>query len=595
MTVAPMEHEVLLPAKWNYILAIVDFAFQPIVNINTGAVFGYEALLRNYQQAGFESIYDVFDAALIENVLVDFDLHLRLKAIEKFQTIPGSQNTKLFFNMDNRIWDDDEFNIQKALPSLKTNGFTSESLCLELSEKHNLLSDSKLFNDLACIKNRGFKIAIDDCGAGFSGLQLMYYTDPDYVKIDRFFISDIANNPKKRLFVLNIVNISHVIGSYVIAEGVETEKEFFICREIGCDLVQGFFIDKPRQNVFELQRTYNHVHRLADSDRRWTNNTDRKYILSQMVDIDPISIESNVIDVFEKFKNVGPHTTYPVVNHLYEPLGVISEHSFKPYAYSRIGAELLRNKNLADGLHRFISKCPVTDINTPVETILSLFSQDSSVEGIIIVDHLKYVGFLDAKSLLKALNDKNVAYARDQNPLSRLPGNRLINEYLSNALQHVMWPFVFAYFDMDNFKPFNDKYGFRNGDRVILLFAEILKKRSHVSNYFIGHIGGDDFFLGMKQCSMQEGRMEVQKILTKFRQDVRSFYDREDLLNEYIISTDREENVKKFPLLTASAVIIEAPGSRTRVHPLSEIGELIARNKKNAKKSPEKIATVQLD
>jgi diguanylate cyclase (GGDEF)-like protein len=216
------------------------------------------------------------------------------------------------------------------------------------------------------------------------------------------------------------------------------------------------------------------------------------------------------------------------------------------------------------------------------------------VEGIIIVENLKYVGFLDTKSLLKALNEKNIAYARDQNPLTKLPGNTLIFQYLSDAITCIDSQFIFVYFDFNNFKPYNDKFGFRNGDRVILLFAEILKKRQLRPEIFIGHIGGDDFFLGIQDCKRDSALDLIRNIRDTFNQDVQSFYGPDELRNGYIIATDRDERERQFPLLTVSAAVIEFPINRARTISNSEIGELIAQEKKKAKKRPDKISIITI-
>ncbi|MDZ7641484.1 MAG: GGDEF domain-containing protein [Desulfurivibrio sp.] len=103
------------------------------------------------------------------------------------------------------------------------------------------------------------------------------------------------------------------------------------------------------------------------------------------------------------------------------------------------------------------------------------FSSQSRLRGILVTDNGRYQGFLNANALLKLLSDKNLEEARNQNPLTRLPGNFLINRFISDALGDLENEYIYVYFDFDNFKPFNDKYGLRQGDRAILMFADILE------------------------------------------------------------------------------------------------------------------------
>jgi diguanylate cyclase (GGDEF)-like protein len=273
---------------------------------------------------------------------------------------------------------------------------------------------------------------------------------------------------------------------------------------------------------------------------------------------------------------------FVVVNAQDEPLGILHENSFKEYAYSRFGNQLLQNPAMRENISAFISKCPIADIHTPVETILEMYSQNDTIEGVLIVENMHYVGFLSAQSLLKVLYEKNLALARDQNPLTKLPGNNLIAEYVSRALQDTDNQYLLVYFDLDHFKPYNDHYGFRNGDRVILLFAGILQDYHNRTSAFIGHIGGDDFFSGLKDAPLVESGERVRQLTEKFKSDVESFYDPEVVQRGYLFAQDREGEYREFPLLTVSAAVLELKPGR-KVISSAEISRVMAEEKKEAK------------
>lgn len=103
----------------------------------------------------------------------------------------------------------------------------------------------------------------------------------------------------------------------------------------------------------------------------------------------------------------------------------------------------------------------------PLEEILEMFSMSDSLEGILVSNSMRYVVFLRAHALLKILNEKNLAMARDMNPLSKLAGNHLIFEYVSRVLQNINESYTLIYFDFDNFKAYNDTYGYREFGIVI--------------------------------------------------------------------------------------------------------------------------------
>jgi len=584
----------MMSEYWLSCLSRLDFAFQPIVNIHSGVCYGCEALLRNYEAAGFSSISAFFDQAFRDEMLYQVDLALREKAIRKFSEFSWKHQVRLFLNLDNRLLDSSDYQSGNTLKMLETYRLPQDTVCFELSEKQKLNDVREAIRILNVYRSQGFKIAVDDCGTGFSGLQVLYYTRPDFIKIDRFFIKDIENDPDKRLFVGSIVNIAHLMGSLVVAEGIETKQEYYGCRTIGCDLVQGYFVQIPETDISRLKSRYEHIHELSTMEQRDKNAEDKKLISTEMTCVEPISCRCEIFEAFKVFRQKKDQNFFPVVNDNEEPLGVISEKSFKDYAYSQYGTALLQNPAFGKSIAKFITKYPIADIHTPVEKILEIYSRNENIEGILIMEDMKYKGFLSAHSLLKVLNEKNIALARDQNPLTRLPGNTLIHEYVSQALQDRQNQYILVYFDFDNFKPYNDTYGFRHGDRVILLFADLLRAGTQYVNRFAGHIGGDDFFMGVHGTPLEKICSHVAKMTEEFRKNAESFYDPEAIRKGYIVSKDRDGSDKAFPLLTVSAVILELPALRSSIASVEEVSRILAKYKKSAKQSAEKLHVIRL-
>ncbi len=278
--------------KWQDIHEGIDYALQPIVNIHNGFCLGYEALIRGYQKFGFSSIHDLFDSAYREGYLFRFDIQLREKAIKKFIGIQDYHKFRLFFNLDNRIIFCDDYKPGLTVDALKKFEIPPDVICFEISERHELKCSS---NDLVMIQNykrQTFKIAIDDFGSGYAGLQLLYHTEPDYIKIDRFFINGIETDSKKKLFVAKVVDLAHILGILVIAEGVESEKEFYLCKEINCDYIQGYLIQAPTLDINELKDTYDIVNELNAKNKR-DLDIDKTLLKERMEYIEPICVYSH--------------------------------------------------------------------------------------------------------------------------------------------------------------------------------------------------------------------------------------------------------------------------------------------------------------
>lgn len=267
-------------------------------------------------------------------------------------------------------------------------------------------------------------------------------------------------------------------------------------------------------------------------------------------------------------------------------VGIIKESGLKEYTYSPYGRSLIFNITKG-AITSLILECGTVDINDSLEKILKTYANKQNSDGVLVTKNGKYLGFLNARTLLDIVNEKSVLSARDQNPLTGLPGNIVINEYISSATvsnkKHAL-----VYFDLDFFKPFNDYYGFRNGDRVIKLLGTLIKRALNnlPQTSVAGHIGGDDFFLGWemeKEATFEDVYKVIDNIINKFNVDVESFYNKEDRERGYIISKNREGKEQKFHLMTVSAsILVINPASRKTVDE-EKIALEYAKLKKHAK------------
>ena len=568
----------------------IDYAYQPIVNIRTGSCYGFEALLRGAEKMGFPSIQHLFDHAYQENLLHKADILLREKAIEKFSRLPFMRENKLFFNLDPRLLESPDYQPKQTLSVLERFGIDPRSICFELTERHDTSNIADSMRILQAYRTQSYRLAIDDFGTGFSGLKLLYDYQPDKIKIDRFFITGIERDPKKKLFVSTIVDLAHVLGIMVIAEGIETEAELVTCRDIGCDMAQGYFIARPTTELTALQPRYEHVAQLTLNDRRKARSTPRD-TPQEIEFIQPLLVGSDMIEVFEAFRKNKDRTFFPVIDPQGEPLGIVREEALKDYIYSPYGRDLIHNRAYGKTLRDFVTSCPVAEASEDTTKILEIFAMAENNEGILIVADQRYVGFLSTTSMLRLINEKNIAVARDQNPLTKLPGNNSIHAYIATALTGTERACTLVYFDFDNFKPFNDAYGFRQGDRAILLFAELMQKQLGKSRFdgFLGHIGGDDFFAAFDNHDAEEVTQWVRDLLATFRQDIASFYDAEAREHGYIEATDRQGEKRRFPLMACSAAVLHVP-TGTRGDTPDAVLDQVARLKKQAKSDPSGLA-----
>ena len=158
--------------------------------------------------------------------------------------------------------------------------------------------------------------------------------------------------------------------------------------------------------------------------------------------------------------------------------------------------------------------------------------------------------------------------AENANPLTKLPGNIVIQEEVNRRIKDNK-KFLVIYCDLDNFKAFNDKYGIEAGDKAIKLTADIFKeavaKKGEKSD-FIGHEGGDDFILLTRP---ERGKEVADYITSQFDKRIREFYSKEDLGRGYIEAKSRQDKVMKFPIMAISLA-----GVTNEIRPITSYGEV---------------------
>ncbi|MDF1880208.1 EAL domain-containing protein [Sulfurimonas sp. MAG313] len=249
-----------LENTWIEYLKRLDIAFQPIVDIYSGKLYGVEALLRGVQEIGFTSIFDFFDMACTNNVLYTLDIALREKVFKKFISIKNHQDIKLFINLDNRLLSMPNYASGNTEKLLKKYNIQKDMICFEISERHEITNPVLFEEVIKHYKEDDYNIAIDDFGVGVSGYQMLYRSTPDIIKIDRFFVSSICSDMKKRILVKSIVQLARQLGISVIAEGIETKSEMLVCKELGCHLVQGYYVQRPSIDVEDVLNMYLRVY-----------------------------------------------------------------------------------------------------------------------------------------------------------------------------------------------------------------------------------------------------------------------------------------------------------------------------------------------
>ncbi|HCC68952.1 MAG TPA: hypothetical protein DEP99_03595, partial [Nitrospiraceae bacterium] len=217
--------------------------FQPIFSSADGSVYGYEALTRlndNYENI---NISDLFMKAILTNTISSLDVRCREIAIKSASSFGiNNGNAYLFINICPETLIDPAHSVGITDTFAEECAIAKGKIIFEITEMSAVRNYDLFVQAVSHYRKRGYKIAIDDFGSGYGGLKMLSIIEPDFVKIDRHFISNIDKALIKFNLVDSIATACHKLGIKTIAEGIETEEELKVCLDIGIEFLQGYYL-----------------------------------------------------------------------------------------------------------------------------------------------------------------------------------------------------------------------------------------------------------------------------------------------------------------------------------------------------------------
>ncbi|HJV76154.1 MAG TPA: GGDEF domain-containing protein [Noviherbaspirillum sp.] len=555
--------------------------FQPIINMQCGEIVGYEGLIRGPSDSPLHSPMNLFKVARANNLSVEVEHMCRRIVLERFAELklPG----KLFLNVSPEMLLQPRAKHGETLGYIQDVGINPDRVIIELTENQPTYDYELLREAVMHYRGMGFQIAIDDLGEGFSSLRLWSELRPEYVKIDMHFVQGINQDPVKLQFVRSIQEIAEESGTVVIAEGIETQAELLLIRDLGIACGQGYHIARPHASpattlASDVAKNLNrngvavYPHKSAFEQ---TVVTALK-LLRVVSTATPDTTNVQVCDIFSSDPELQ---VIPVVENG-TPLGLITRRDLTD-CFARLYSRDLYGKKSCT---IFMDPTPlIADKSTSLQDLSQMIVNADHrhlSNGFIITDQGRYLGMGTGHDLMREITQMQINAARYANPLTLLPGNVPINEHIDRLLQNGA-RFTTCYVDIDHFKPFNDVYGYRKGDDAIQLTGRILAAQCDPDRDFIGHIGGDDFIILFQSEDWEE---RCQAILHGFATTVPAYYSAEDCERSGYISEDRRGRKVFHPLMSLSLGVVRAePGLFESHH---QIATAAAEAKKQAKKIP---------
>ncbi len=217
--------------------------FQPLYSVTEKKYIGVEALSRADYRGDFLSAGQLFSIPSTENEKLSLNMKCIYSAINTFKKQKYSEEYTMFLNFDSSILDSGLIE-ESHFVNVDRIGVNPNQIVIELIES-NVADFDLLIKFVNFYRENGFLIALDDVGAGYSGLDRIVKIKPDIIKIDRSLVNGVSKEYHKREVCRALVELTHNIGALSLSEGVETLEDAIECQQLGTDLIQGYFFSKP--------------------------------------------------------------------------------------------------------------------------------------------------------------------------------------------------------------------------------------------------------------------------------------------------------------------------------------------------------------
>jgi len=576
--------------------------YQPKMDINGTDIIGMEALVR-WQRPGHGIVPpDKFISIAEENGLIvrlgTYVLQEACRQNRAWQDA-GLPKLRVSVNLSARQLRDKAF-VPLVVQILAETGLDPQYLELELTESALMGDGSDTVCKLLRLKELGISLSVDDFGTGYSSLSYLKHLPIDTIKIDRSFVRDIVNDPDDAAIVDAIVAMAHSLKLNVIAEGVETVEQLEFLRQRKCQQAQGYYfarpLDPPQFEAFIAHgmsvgdmsvstpdlspRTINlgTLSCVGESVRPDTGNnspdaaiSNAEYIGDISIPVTPANPSDNLAAVLKRFQNDPALLVLPVVDGC-RVVGIINRATFleehvigmNGFAFHINHSKKMRDL-MAPATLGFESTVSIRD----AAQVIQSQKMDVRVDNIYVTRSGIYHGVVDVNRFISAITDINLTLAKGANPLTGLPGNESIQREINERLQ-TGEGFDIAYVDIDNFKPFNDYYGFQRGDVVIKAIGEIISAvaggADEQFSCFCGHIGGDDFII---ITGAHHAEYISSLVIKALDEHLPLFHGEKDFSAGCYSAVNRKGEQETFGLLSISIGIVN-----TRLTPVTSYAQL---------------------
>lgn len=525
--------------------------FQPIADLSQAQVFAHEALFRDPANPAVHQQYAPVHLAHTQALTPAFEVQRAVSALKQWGEARHPGRLFIHISAHALVHADSPTAIESISQALALHHVKPRKVVLELTGHESVAETVRLREVAQQLHSQGMQIALSDFGDGRSSLRLWSEVKPDYVKIDPCFTRNISRSPEQLQVVQALREIANILGSALIATGIETADDLRVLRDLGLRFGQGDLLGLPHgepQHVLLPQAcdvvTGRRVAVMPKLHHPARASVMRNLSVTAAPVIAPDTDNDHVAELFHEY----PELHALAVIDQGHPVALLNRQVFMNHYSTMYFREVFGRRPAMDHANphpRLIER----DFNVD-ELVGILTSQDQRylTDGFIVTDNGRYVGLGTGDQLVRAVTEARIESARHANPLTFLPGNIPITQHIERLLA-TRSTFVAAYADLNHFKPFNDHYGYWQGDEMIRLVARIITQQSEPQCDFVGHVGGDDFIILFQSPDWED---RCKRIVTLFAEGALMLFDEPARKDGGIHAEDRHGIQRFFPCTTVS-------------------------------------------
>ncbi|MCS6774996.1 MAG: GGDEF domain-containing protein [Chloroherpetonaceae bacterium] len=494
-------------AELNALLEIILYKrlstlFQPIVNLRTGQTLGYEALVRGPRGATLRRPGQMFAAASKAEMVAWFDIACMDQCFAQAARM-GIQRGKpklLFVNIDAGGLAYLHLHDRSLSMRAREYGINPTSVVIEITERQTLSDFPRLLQFVAHLREEGFRIAVDDAGAGYSSLSTIAQLRPDFVKIDHTLIRGMDSIGSHRALLEALTQYARHIGTALLAEGMETREEVATLIDLGVPYGQGYYLGKPAEDFQGVPREVREFIQQRAGQRARTE-AGRTRSMGAMARPHPACApDLPLAEAARRFARDASLSSVVVVDNGCA-LGLLMRDRLQnalDMASAAQMASIMPAQPIVQWMH---TDALFVDAATPIEDAArqAIARPDISLQSDIIVvrDNNEYVGVVPTRLLFEAVTALQDGRNRHVNPLTGLADYVALEQELQERLT-AQQPCAIVRADITRLEAFVRRFGVAAGDEMLRATGDMILRLSQQydgASGFVAHPGMDDFVL----------------------------------------------------------------------------------------------------